>query len=73
MLLWLDRFAEFVGHIRGRADGGAGIAGCGLYKQFFDVVQRHDALVQLDVERDAAGEGELAAVLFENVAQVIVD
>ena len=34
--------------------------------------QRHDALIQLNVERDAAGEGELAS-FFENVAEVEVD
>ena len=72
MLLRLDRLAGFVGHIRRRADSGAGIAGCGLHKEFFDVGQRHDALVQFNVERDAAGEGELAS-FFENVAEVKIN
>lgn len=45
VFLRLDGVAGEVGGVGGCADGGAGVAGCGLYKEFFDVGQCHEALV----------------------------
>ena len=61
-----------MGHVGRRANGGAGIARRRLYEQLFHVVAGNDLLVQLHVQRTAAGEGQLAGVL-EDVAQVVVD
>ena len=54
--------------IGGGADGGAGIAGGRLHEQLLDVVAGDDLLVQLDVQRAAAGEGDLAGFL-EDIAE----
>ncbi len=68
----LHRHTTSVGYIGGRTDGGAGIAGRRLHEQLFHVVTGDDFLVQFDVQRATAGEGQLAGVL-EDVAQVMVD
>ncbi|OMP11032.1 hypothetical protein COLO4_04070, partial [Corchorus olitorius] len=68
----LDRHAAGMGNISRGADCGTGVAGGGLHEQFGHVRTGDDLLVQLDVQRAAAGEGQLAGFL-EDVAQVVVD
>ena len=72
MLHLLDRNAACDRYVRGSTDGRARIARCRLHKQFLDVRAGDDLLIQLDVQRAAAGKGQPAGLL-EDVAEVILD
>jgi hypothetical protein len=67
----LHRHAALHRDIGGRADGGAAVARGRLDEELLHVGAGDDALVELDVERAAAGEGQ-AAGLAQDVAEVVV-
>jgi hypothetical protein len=68
----LHRHAALHRYIGGRADGGAAVARGRLDEKLLHVGAGDDALVELDVERAAAGEGQ-AAGLAQDVAEVMVE
>ena len=61
-----------MGNVGSRTDGGTGVTGSRLDEQLLDVRTGNDLLVELDVQRAAAGEGQLAG-FTQGVAQVVVD
>jgi hypothetical protein len=67
-----DRNAALYRDVGGCADGRAGIAGGRLDEEFAHIRAGDDLLVELDVERAAAGKGE-AAGLAQDVAEVMLD
>jgi hypothetical protein len=67
----LHRHAALHRDVGGRADGGAGIARGRLHEEFLHLGAGDDLLVELDVERAAAGEGQPAG-LAQDVAEVVV-
>ena len=72
MLHLLHRHAALHGDPGGRADGRAGIARCRLDEKLPHVRPGNDLLVELDVERATAREGQLAG-FAQDFAEVMID
>src|SRR5690554_699024 len=67
----LHRHAILHRDVGGGTDSGTGIAGSGLDEQLLDLGAGNDLLVEFDVQRAAAGKGDLAG-FTDDIAQVVV-